>query len=386
MTLEKLQVKGEELHFWYPAAIGVAGALMLVLLAGFTWASASAALVLLAASAILSRRLAGLKESTTARESETAKPATSQLQNICLVSLPLWARQVTSSRRAGDDAVTSLTTLFGTTVKKLESTLSASRHAVGQISGDGGGGVLAALNSSETDLQGVMQTLKSLQQRKGTILAEVSRYADDLRQMAGDVQHIALQVRILSFNAAIEAAHAGKAGQGFGIVAAEMRQLADLSAETGAKMKKKIESVAIIDATLMNIFKEAESTGDADAASIVKADATIRDVLARFKHLTASLSQSVAVMEAEAEEVRGQISDAIVEFQFQDRVSQILAHVVENMNTLCATVKAQADDAIDAEAWLRDMAEKFSTREEFENLSGAAAGKRIAQNRETTFF
>lgn len=380
--VEQRQTNRAGIYFWTPAAIGIAGALLLLALAGVGLASGASAF-LLAAAAIASGLYLRRLPRPVAEEYAAVEDEAANLRNICLVSLPLWARQVGTSRHTGDEAVTSLTRLFATTVKKLETTLQASQKAVAQISGDGGG-VVAALNNSETDLQGVMATLKSMQERKGAILAEVGRYADDLNQMAGEVQHIAFQVRLLSFNAAIEAAHAGTAGHGFGIVAAEMRLLADLSAETGAKMRKKIESVAVIDATLASFVRATEDSGDADAVSIHKADAAIRDVLRRFKDLTATLSQSVAVMEAEAEQVRGQISDALIEFQFQDRVSQILAHVIENMNKLCDAVKEQTDDALDAEEWLRNMARKFSTQEEFDSLGGPR--KSLAHSRETTFF
>ena len=355
---------------------------MLLLLTNPGIASLSAALILLLISTILGLRLAGLHQRALVPGPAIPDADTSRMQEIYQVTLPLWARQIGSSRRNGNETVATLTKLFGSTVKKLDATLAASKRAVTEISG--GDGALAALNKSETDLQGVMHTLKSIQQRKGAILAEVTRYAVDLRQMAGDVQQIAFQLRLLSFNAAIEAAHAGDYGEGFGIVAAEMRQLADLSAETGARMTKKIESVAVIDATLASILRDADDSAHGDANSIVKADAAIRNVLERFKHLTASLSESVEVMEAEAAQVRGQISDALVEFQFQDRVSQILAHVVDSMNTLCDTVKAQTGRAIDAEALLTDMARNFSTQEEFDNFSGNRDGS--TKRQETTFF
>jgi methyl-accepting chemotaxis protein len=386
--LETPHTKGEGVYFWYPAALGAAGALLLAYFSGFTFIGCVVALAFAGAGAIVGARLAArFRLSQSHKPAATTAARNDELEQIVAVSMPVWARQIGTSRKTGDDAVASLTHLFATTVSRLENTLSASRQAVAEISG---GGVLSALNNSESDLQTVMQTLRGMQERKGVILNEVGRYADDLRQMASEVQHIALQVRMLSFNAAIEAAHAGKAGQGFGIVAGEMRALADLSAETGARMTKKIESVAIIDETLANIFKEAENSGDADAVSIGKADAAIREVLDRFKQLTATLSQSVKVMEVEAEQVRGQISEAIVEFQFQDRVSQILAHVAENMNTLSETMNRQAGHALKAEAWLKDMVGQFSTQEEFDNLTGGTAkknaNKRIAHQHDTTFF
>ena len=164
------------------------------------------------------------------------------LRDLCLRSFPLWARQIDTSRHTGDEAVINLSRIFAVTVENLETTLSASRNAAVEISGKDGG-VLAALNSGEANLREVVEILKSEQHSKQTILADVTHFTSDLNEMVGEVQHIALQVRMLSFNAAIEAAHAGKTGTGFAVIASEMRQLADMSAETGVKMAKKIEKI-----------------------------------------------------------------------------------------------------------------------------------------------
>ncbi len=55
-------------------------------------------------------------------------------------------------------------------------------------------------------------------------LAEV---ADDIDQVTFVISSIAEQTKILALNAAIEAARAGEAGKGFGVVATEIRSLAD---------------------------------------------------------------------------------------------------------------------------------------------------------------
>ena len=72
----------------------------------------------------------------------------------------------------------------------------------------------------------MLEILVSLGNSRDSILLEVARHADNLNEMAADVKKIALQVRLLSFNAAIEASHSGEAGRGFAVVASEVKQLA----------------------------------------------------------------------------------------------------------------------------------------------------------------
>lgn len=365
-------------YFLYPAALGLAGGLLLPIVAGFTALSVICALLLSAAALASGWHLSHSRDNAPAMP----QPA-SGLRDICLRMFPLWARQIDTTRRAGDDATLNLTQIFALAVDDIQSALSASRSAVAEISGRDGG-VLAAINSSEAALLGVVEILKKVQHNKKEILADVTSFAKDLRVMVEDVQHIALQVRMLSFNAAIESAHAGEIGAGFAVVAKEMRQLSDLSAETSAGMAKRIEKIEAIDATLTNIFQEEKNSADADTLSITKADAIVRDVVERFRKLTVNLSRSVQIMEKESNEIHGKISSAMVELQFQDRVSQILTHVVSNMNSLRDEVEVKADGEFKIDAWLREMAQDFTTQEEFDNLHGAQASS--PKIHDTTFF
>lgn len=63
---------------------------------------------------------------------------------------------------------------------------------------------------------------------------------DDLREIVKNISSIADQTQLLSFNAAIEAARAGAAGNGFAVVATEVKNLAT---ETRAATDRALEMV-----------------------------------------------------------------------------------------------------------------------------------------------
>jgi hypothetical protein len=65
----------------------------------------------------------------------------------------------------------------------------------------------------------------------------------DIAQVISIIQEIAFQTNILSLNAAVEAATAGEAGKGFAVVAAEVRNLANRSADAAKQIKDVVTSI-----------------------------------------------------------------------------------------------------------------------------------------------
>jgi methyl-accepting chemotaxis protein len=157
-----------------------------------------------------------------------------------------------------------------------------------------------------------------------------------------------------------------------------------LSADAGATMTRKVEMIERIDHTLADMFRSSRGSNESDAGAIARADTAIRDVMERFKRLTTVLSSAVEIMESESENVGREISDALVQLQFQDRVSQIVTHVATNCTTLTDSLQRADGAALDADRWMKDMALEFSTNEEFDNLGGKAGRARNTES--LTFF
>lgn len=73
-------------------------------------------------------------------------------------------------------------------------------------------------------------------------MEEIERASREIGEIIGVMDEIAFQTNLLALNAGVEAARAGEAGRGFAVVAAEVRALAQRSADSAREIKLLISS------------------------------------------------------------------------------------------------------------------------------------------------
>lgn len=318
-----------------------------------------------------------------------AHASSAQLNEVILGAMPIWARQVESSRQQTETAIVSLTSRFTGISSRLEETVHASQLAAGELAGNGSGGAVQVLAQSEGELVQVINSLKATQASRDETLAQVrnlTAYTGELRTMAADVAAIAAQTNLLALNAAIEAARAGEAGRGFAVVADAVRSLSSKSSETGQQMSAKVD---IINTAITQLVQAASSGADQDSQSVSISEDSIQRVLERFKSVTGRLAESADLLQQESFGIRDELTEVLVSLQFQDRVSQILSHVRDNIEDLHMHVQqaTQSPDQavpIDARQWLARMETTYATDEQRRNHHGDAGAQQTSQ--EITFF
>lgn len=291
--------------------------------------------------------------------------------------MPVWARQIETVRDQTENAIVALSGQFAGIVQQLDEAIRIS----GQVAGDrqeASQGIASIFASSEQALLEVVDTLRVVLNERIALMQELDGlmgFTAELDQMAHDVARVAAQTNMLALNAAIEAARAGEQGRGFAVVADEVRQLSQLSGTTGKRIGEKVQ---VINDAIASAFSTGEASSERDSRAVTAAESTIREVLADFRLMADGMAEAGTLLRESSASIQAQVSDAIVQLQFQDRSSQILSHTRESIYAASlalgdASTRFSSDRTLvapDVEALLAGLEESYAMAEERQNHSG----------------
>ena len=127
-----------------------------------------------------------------------------------------------------------------------------------------------AAGAADSGLETVRQTLdgmRSLRVKVGAVAEQIANLSEQTGQIGTitrAVGDLANQTNMLALNAAVEAARAGEHGKGFGVVAAEIRKLADESKRSAERIGALVEEIKRSTDTTVMATEASSKTVEAD--------------------------------------------------------------------------------------------------------------------------
>jgi methyl-accepting chemotaxis protein len=128
-----------------------------------------------------------------------------------------------------------------------------------------------------------------LVQRVVDTMSDIHRNSRRVADITGVIDGIAFQTNVLAINASVEAARAGERGRGFGVVAGEVRLLAQRCAEAAREIKALVQaSVEQVDQGAVLAQRTGQTMRD-----VVNAVQTLTTLIGDIRHATGDQSRSL---------------------------------------------------------------------------------------------
>ena len=207
--------------------------------------------------------------------------------------------------------------------------------AVSRLTVDGEAVTLdAALQSVEATLGKVIETVifvSTHAMRMVYLLEEVATDVKAAERCSQQIETINRQARYLALNAAIEAARSGGSGGAFGVIANEMKQLAQATAITAVQVRDRIEAVR---SGVQNGHEALLRIAAVDLTENMVAKTRIDSVLAGLVEQHAGYHAMLSETASSSADLAGTIGQLVTGMQFQDRTKQHIAQVIDTLTVL----------------------------------------------------
>jgi methyl-accepting chemotaxis protein len=282
--------------------------------------------------------------------------------------VPVWSKQLDITRNAAVEGLAQLLDSFaqlsgalGTLSSQLDN--NSPTLEVGAIDK-----ALADNSPAQAALAALLApSLRAFAQRDAA-MAELNRCAEalqELRHLGRQAREVAKHTRLVAFNASIES-NRGTQGAGSGngsqAVANETRMLAARMGEVGEQVER---AVSLLDKSLHAERLRAAVGSSTEDELKLEVQVRAREALAGLVGaLGNSMGNSAEVKQA-SQTLSAQLDQAFVNFQFGDRLSQMLAIVGTDMGNFARWVSANPyATQSDAAEWLANLESSYTMEEQ----------------------
>ncbi|MEO8154595.1 MAG: methyl-accepting chemotaxis protein [Rhizobacter sp.] len=199
---------------------------------------------------------------------------------------------------------------------------------------------LKSITAAQEDISGVtagsLEAVARARKAVEGIGSEVSGIVDTLRHVAdaaGQITQIALQTRLVAFNASVEAKRAGDAGRGFGVVADAVK---DLAGKVESSSKAIMSTVGELDARIDALSREIQSKPNqveqgAFQRALADLEGGVSSITAaaeQSRNICNAVNRQMSGIEAEMHQANRSLDSALVRSESFLKVSEHLIELV----------------------------------------------------------
>jgi methyl-accepting chemotaxis protein len=326
------------------------------------------------------------------RKAATAAPAADRVEAgprysvardtvLALQVLPVWKRNLEAARTHSERSSEALLESFARVSGHLD-------HALGSDPTSTAldvGAADALLERHRPQIDALLATTRASVRAKDEMQALMLGMAAEIEQMATltrEVQNVGRATQLLALNAAAEATRAGAAGSAFGVMAREVRAQAGQSRQAGLQLGKQLASMKDRIELLRRQSRRAQA--DDDDELTLRATQEARAVVLSLIASLAEVSRASRELRLAGRQVQSDLEKIFIGLQSQDRLSQMLNSVTDDLARYQAWLHGAADPAAaSAPLWLERLEASYTMEDMRSSHHGATA---IEQQTTVEFF
>jgi methyl-accepting chemotaxis protein len=188
-------------------------------------------------------------------------------------------------------------------------------------------------------------------------IEELRKKSEDIENIVSVINSIAGRTTLLSLNASIEASRAGLYGKGFGVVAEEIRELAERSLAASKSITGIVKDIQSSTVETAHTAREAQNTVKGQTEAIHRTIGSFHDISSHVKHLNQSLLELTAEIQ-EIEEAKRET------YAVLENISNVVGQTATVAEQICSCAGGQLRSAKELSNGANKLKENITSLDE----------------------